>query len=124
MGNVRRVTDSVRIRVTFLATVLVAVVLVVGALILARLVEDRLVTDREHAAAAAVGTTIDQVQGGVPLGAITQSFEQGANIGIFDSTTGAPVGGITSPIKMITVHKDTGSTSGSIVLISGPPPQD
>ena len=53
MRSVRRVTDSVRIRVTLLATVLVAVVLVVGALLLTRAVERRLVSDREQAASNA-----------------------------------------------------------------------
>ena len=61
MGRVGRITDSVRVRVTVLATVLVAVVLTVGAFLLTRAVEGRLVNDREQAAADAVGATVDQV---------------------------------------------------------------
>jgi len=59
MHRIRRVTDSVRVRVTVLATFLVAVVLVVGALLLTRAVERRLVNDRQRAVADAVGTTVD-----------------------------------------------------------------
>ena len=118
MRSVRRVTDSVRIRVTLLATVLVAVVLVVGALLLTRAVERRLVSDREQAASNAVGATIEQVQGGVPFGAITQSFDQGAGVGIFDSSTGALVGGVNPPMRTIEVH-DSAGTAGPIVLVNG-----
>jgi signal transduction histidine kinase len=104
MHSVRRVTDSVRVRVTLLATFLVAVVLVVGALLLTRAVEDRLVSDREHAAAQAVGATVQQVEQGVPFGAIThQTFDQQAGIGIFNSEGVAVAGQPSLPIKTITL---------------------
>jgi signal transduction histidine kinase len=104
MHSVRRVTDSVRVRVTVLATFLVAVVLVVGALLLTRAVEDRLVSDRERAAADAVGQTVTQVEQGVPFGAIMHStFDAQTGVGIFDSA-GSPVEGQPSlPIKTITL---------------------
>ena len=104
MLSVRRVTDSVRVRVTLLATFLVAVVLVVGALLLTSAVEDRLVSDRERAAAEAVGATVDQVEQGVPFGAIThQTFDQQAGVGIFDAAGVAVGGEFTLPIKTITL---------------------
>ena len=111
MHRIRRVTDSVRVRVTVLATFLVAVVLVVGALLLTRAVERRLVNDRQRAVADAVGTTVDQVQDGVPFGAVVnRTFDQGAGVGIF-SSTGAPVEGqFNLPIKTITVLP--GSSAG------------
>ena len=118
MRSVRRVTDSVRIRVTLLATVLVAVVLVAGALLLTRAVERRLVNDREQAASAAVGATIDQVQGGVPFGAITQTSDQGAGVGIFDSSTGALVGGVYPP-RTIQVRSSGPTSAGPIVEVNG-----
>jgi signal transduction histidine kinase len=125
MGSVRRLTDSVRVRVTLLATVLVAIVLTVGALLLTRAVESRLVNEREQAAANAVGTTIHQVQEGVPFGAIIEgSFSGGAGVGIFNSTTGAPVGPFTLPIRDITVVPPAGSASSQAILINGSPPQD
>jgi signal transduction histidine kinase len=125
MRNVRRLTDSVRVRVTLLATVLVAVVLTVGALLLTRAVEGRLVNDRERAAAAAVGATVDQVEAGVPLGSISQGpFDQGAGVGIFNSTTGDPVGTFTLPVKTIRVLPGDGTATGDVVFISGPPSQD
>ena len=126
MHSVRRLTDSVRVRVTLLATVLVAVVLTVGALLLTRAVEGRLVNDRERAASAAVGATVDQVEAGVPLGSITQgSFDQGAGVGIFNSTTGDPVGTFTLPVKTIRVLPGDGTAAGGdVVFISGPSPQD
>lgn len=123
MHSIRRVTDSVRVRVTLLATFLVAVVLIVGALLLTRAVEGRLVSDRERAAAAAVGATVDQVERGVPFGAITtaQTFDQQAGVGIF-TETGAPVGGeFTLPIKTISVSPSgTASPGNQIIFISGP----
>lgn len=126
MGSVRRLTDSVRVRVTLLATVLVAIVLTLGAFLLTRAVEGRLVNEREQAAANAVGTTIHQVQEGVPFGAIIEgSFGGGgAGVGIFDGSTGAPVGPLTLPIRNITVVPPAGSTTNQAILISGSPPQD
>ena len=126
MHSVRRVTDSVRVRVTLLATFLVAVVLIVGALLLTRAVEGRLVSDRERAAAAAVGATVDQVERGVPFGSITQqTFDQQAGVGIF-TDTGTPVGGeFTLPIKTISVPPaGTASPGNQIIFISGPASQD
>ena len=122
MHSIRRVTDSVRVRVTVLATFLVAVVLIVGALLLTRAVEGRLVSDRERAAAAAVGSTVDQVERGVPFGSLTnQTFDQQAGVGIF-TDTGAPVGGeFTLPIKTITVPPaGTASPGNQVIFISGP----
>jgi signal transduction histidine kinase len=124
MYSVRRVTDSVRVRVTLLATFLVAVVLVVGALLLTRAVEERLVSDRERAAAAAVGATVDQVEAGVPFGSITtQTFDQQAGVGIFDDA-GAPVEGeFNLPIKTITLLPGTQATpatpSDQMIFIQG-----
>ena len=120
MNSVRRLTDSVRVRVTVLATFLVAVVMIVGALLLTRAVEDRLVSDREQAATAAVGATVDQVENGVPFGAIVnQTFDQGAGVGIFNDT-GAPVGGeFTLPIKTITVVPGTGPPADQVIFVSG-----
>ncbi len=126
MHSVRRVTDSVRVRVTLLATFLVAVVLIVGALLLTRAVEGRLVSDRERAAAAAVGATVAQVQQGVPFGSIThQTFGQQAGVGIY-TDTGAPVGGVSSlPIQTISVSSaGTASPGGQVIFISGPGSQD
>ncbi len=125
MHSIRRVTDSVRVRVTLLATFLVAVVLIVGALLLTRAVEGRLVSDRERAATAAVGATVDQVQNGVPFGAIvTQTFDQGAGVGIFNET-GAPVGGeFTLPVKNISVVPGTGPPSDQVIFVSGISRQD
>ena len=122
MHSIRRVTDSVRVRVTVLATFLVAVVLIVGALLLTRAVAGRLVSDRERAAAAAVGSTGDQVERGVPFGSLTnQTFDQQAGVGIF-TDTGAPVGGeFTLPIKTITVPPaGTASPGNQVIFISGP----
>jgi signal transduction histidine kinase len=127
MHSVRRITDSVRVRVTVLATFLVAVVLVVGALLLTSAVESRLVNDRERAATAAVGATIDQVEAGVPLGAIVHStFDQQAGVGIFNAS-GAAVGGEFSlPIKTITVLPPGSSArSDQLIFINGgPAPED
>ena len=132
MHSIRRVTDSVRVRVTVLATFLVAVVLIVGAMLLTRAVEGRLVSDRERAATEAVGATVDQVEKGVPLGAIVhQTFDQQAGVGIFTST-GAPVGGeFNLPITNISVlPPGSGSVSGSstardqVIFIAGVAPQD
>lgn len=126
MRSVRRLTDSVRVRVTLLATVLVAVVLTVGALLLTRAVESRLVNDRERAASAAVGGAVQQVESGVPLGAITTQggFDQGAGVGIFNSTTGDPVGTFTLPVKTITVLPGNGTATRDVIFISGPATQD
>ena len=120
VNRVRRLTDSVRVRVTVLATFLVAVVMIVGAVLLTRAVEDRLVSDREQAATAAVGATVDQVENGVPFGAIVnQTFDQGAGVGIFNDT-GAPVGGeFTLPIKTITVVPGTGPPADQVIYVSG-----
>jgi signal transduction histidine kinase len=126
MHRVRRVTDSVRVRVTLLATFLVAVVLIVGALLLTRAVEGRLVSDRERAAAAAVGATVDQVEDGVPFGAIThQTFGGDAGVGIFDDS-GAPVGGeFTLPIDGITVlPPSNGTLTTQVIYINGSTAQD
>jgi signal transduction histidine kinase len=124
MGSVRRVTDSVRVRVTLLATVLVAVVLTVGALLLTRAVEGRLVSDREQAAAAAVGATVDQVEAGVPFNSITtEPFGLGGAVAIYNET-GAPVGGSTLPVKTVMIQRATESAPGNVVFISGPPTQD
>jgi signal transduction histidine kinase len=127
MHSVRRITDSVRVRVTVLATLLVAVVLVVGALLLTSAVESRLVNDRERAATAAVGATIDQVEAGVPLGAIVHStFDQQAGVGIFNAS-GAAVGGEFSlPIKTITVlPPGSAPRSDQLIFINGgPAPED
>ena len=124
MGKVRRITDSVRVRVTVLATVLVAVVLVAGAFLLTRAVEGRLVSDREQAASEAVGATLDQVQAGVPFGSISQaSFSLGAGVAIFNET-GKPVGGSTLPVKTVMIQRATESAPANVVFISGPPPQD
>ncbi|HEY7626097.1 MAG TPA: HAMP domain-containing sensor histidine kinase [Ilumatobacteraceae bacterium] len=122
----RRVTDSVRVRVTVLATVLVAVVLVVGALILTAAVERRLVSDREHAAEAAVGATVQQVQEGVPFTAILPGpFAEGAGVGIFNVETGAPVAGGAGPIGTVRVLPGNAEAgTRDIVFISGPNPQD
>ncbi|HEX3090686.1 MAG TPA: HAMP domain-containing sensor histidine kinase [Ilumatobacteraceae bacterium] len=122
MHSVRRITDSVRVRVTLLATFLVAVVLVVGALLLTRAVEDRLVSDREHAAAQAVGATVQQVEQGVPFGAIThQTFDQQAGVGIFDSAGVAVAGQPSLPIKSITLLP--GVDGSASVLSSSPTSQ-
>jgi signal transduction histidine kinase len=132
MHSIRRVTDSVRVRVTVLATFLVAVVLIVGAMLLTRAVEGRLVSDRERAASEAVGATVDQVEAGVPLGAIVhQTFDQQAGVGIFNST-GAPVGDhFNLPITNISVlPSGAASVAGSqtagsqMIFISGVAPQD
>ena len=132
MHSVRRVTDSVRVRVTVLATFLVAVVLIVGAMLLTRAVEGRLVSDRERAATEAVGATVDQVEAGVPLGAIVhQTFDQQAGVGIFNST-GAQVGDqFNLPITNISVlPSGAASVAGSqtagsqMIFISGVAPQD
>lgn len=131
MHSVRRITDSVRVRVTLLATFLVAVVLVVGAFLLTRAVEVRLVSDRERAAADAVGATVNQVEQGVPFGAIThQTFDSQAGVGIFDAAGVAVPGQPTLPIKTITLLPgvDSGvqgsasastSTSNQLILIHG-----
>jgi len=129
MHSIRRVTDSVRVRVTLLATFLVAVVLVVGALLLTRAVERRLVSDRERAAAAAVGATVDQVEQGVPFGAIThQTFDQQAGVGIFDDAGVAVGGQLTLPIKTITllpgVQSGVAQPTDQTIFISGPGTQD
>ena len=129
MLSIRRVTDSVRVRVTLLATFLVAVVLVVGALLLTRAVERRLVSDRERAAAAAVGATVDQVEQGVPFGAITrQTFDQQAGVGIFDDAGVAVGGQLTLPIKTITllpgVQSGVAPPTDQTIFISGPGTQD
>ena len=129
MLSIRRVTDSVRVRVTLLATFLVAVVLVVGALLLTRAVERRLVSDRERAAAAAVGATVDQVEQGVPFGAIThQTFDQQAGVGIFDDAGVAVGGQFTLPIKTITlmpgVQSGVAQPTDQTIFISGPGTQD
>jgi signal transduction histidine kinase len=124
MHSVRRVTDSVRVRVTLLATFLVAVVLVVGALLLTSAVEKRLVSDRERAAAEAVGATVTQVENGVPFGSIRlQTFDEPAGVGIFDSQ-GVPVGGAFNlPIKTITLLPDaqagTAAPSDQMIFIQG-----
>jgi signal transduction histidine kinase len=126
MHSVRRVTDSVRVRVTVLATFLVAVVLVVGALLLTSAVEDRLVSDREEAASAAVGETVTQVEQGVPFGSImTTTFGSQAGVGIFDDS-GAPVGGEFSlPIDHLTVlPPGSGPVSAQLIYINGVAPQD
>jgi signal transduction histidine kinase len=129
MHSIRRVTDSVRVRVTLLATFLVAVVLVVGALLLTRAVEERLVSDRERAASAAVGTTVNQVEQGVPFGIVTQqTFDQPAGVGIFDAQ-GTPVSGeFTLPIKINTLLPVTQAGSASptdqVIFIQGPGSQD
>ncbi len=113
MHSVRRITDSVRVRVTLLATFLVAVVLVVGALLLTNAVEKRLVNDREHAAAQAVGATVEQVEQGVPFGAIThQTFDEQTGVGIFDSA-GTAVSGQSLPIKTITLLPGVEAGPGS-----------
>jgi len=121
MDSVRRITDSVRVRVTLLATFLVAVVLVVGALLLTRAVERRLVNDRQRAVTAAVGATVDQVEDGVPLGsAVTSTFDQGAGVGIF-TDTGAPIEGqFNLPIKTIRVlPPGPGARSDQLIFVSG-----
>jgi signal transduction histidine kinase len=126
MHSIRRVTDSVRVRVTLLATFLVALVLIVGALLLTRAVEDRLVSDRERAAAAAVGATVEQVENGVPFGTIThQTFGEQAGVGIFDDS-GAPVGGeFTLPIDNITVlPPGNGTLTTQVIYINGAAGQD
>ncbi len=125
MHSIRRVTDSVRVRVTLLATFLVAVVMIVGALLLTRAVEGRLVSDRERAATEAVGATVHQVESGVPFGAIvTQTFDQGAGVGIFNET-GAPVGGeFTLPVKNISVVPGSGPPSDQVIFVSGISRQD
>jgi signal transduction histidine kinase len=126
MRSVRRVTDSVRVRVTVLATFLVAVVLIVGALLLTRAVEDRLVSDREEAASAAVGATVSQVEQGVPFGSImTTTFGSQAGVGIFDDS-GAPVGGeFTLPIDHLTVlPPGSGPVSAQLIYINGVAPHD
>jgi signal transduction histidine kinase len=112
MHSVRRITDSVRVRVTLLATFLVAVVLVVGALLLTRAVEDRLVSDRERAASAAVGATVSQVEQGVPFGAITtRTFNDEAGVGIFDDAGVAVGGEFNLPIERLTVVPGTEASS-------------
>jgi signal transduction histidine kinase len=104
MRNIRRITGSVRVRVTVLATVLVAVVLVVGALMLTHAVEKRLVSDRERAAESALGDTLQQVQQGVPFDSIVPGpLDQGAGVGIFNVETGAPVAGVSGPITNVRV---------------------
>ena len=124
MGSVRRITDSVRVRVTLLATVLVAVVLTVGALLLTRAVEGRLVNDRQQAAAAAVGATVDQVEAGVPFNSITaEPFGLGGAVAIYNET-GAPVGGSRLPVKTVMIQRATESAPGNVVFISGSPTQD
>lgn len=67
--RLRRVTDSVRVRVTLLATVLTAAVLVVGASVLTRAVERRLVEDRTEATSLAVGMTALRFEQALPAGA-------------------------------------------------------
>ena len=125
MDSIRRLTDSVRVRVTLLATVLVAVVLIVGAFLLTRAVEKRLVNDRERAAAQAVGATVDQVEAGVPFGTVTQGvFGQEAGVGIFNVETGVPVAGSSLPVKTIKVMRNSGSPTDDVIFISGPPIQD
>ena len=126
MGSVRRVTDSVRVRVTVLATVLVAVVLTAGAFLLTRAVEGRLVSDREQAAADAVGATVDQVEAGVPFSSISPGpFTSGAGVGIF-TEAGTAVGGSTLPVKTVLIRQAEGAAPGpgSVVFISGPPVAD
>src|SRR5258706_3179610 len=124
MDNVRRITDSVRVRVTVLATLLVAVVLTVGAFLLTRAVEGRLVNDRQQAAADAVGATVDQVEAGVQFNSITSgAFGLNAGVGIF-SEAGKSVGDSTLPVKTVMIQRQTGSGPGSVVVISGPPAQD
>lgn len=124
MPSDRRLTTSVRVRVTLLATLLVTVVLTVGAFLLTRAVEGRLVNDRERAAEAAVGAAVDQVEAGVPIGSITQGgVDQGAGVGIF-STTGDPVGTFTLPVKTIRVLPGNGTATQDVVFISGPATQD
>jgi signal transduction histidine kinase len=122
---VRRLTDSVRVRVTVLATVLVAVVLVVGALLLTRAVERRLVSDREDAAANVVGSAVQQVESGVPFDDIVSPPpDLGAGVGIFNIETGAPVGGMSGGIQTIDVLPRGADPATGIVFISGPPPHD
>lgn len=126
MRRVRRITDSVRVRVTVLATVLVAVVLVVGALMLTHAVEKRLVSDRERAAATALGDTLQQVQQGVPFNSIVPApLDQGAGVGIFSVETGAPVAGMSGPItnvRVLTTNTDTGNKQ--YIFVSSPPSGD
>lgn len=125
MHRLHRVTDSVRVRVTLLATLLVAVVLVAGAFLLTRAVEGRLVSDRERAASQAVGATVDRVEAGVPLGAVIQGgFGQDAGVAIFNVETGSPVGFSSLPIKNIAVQPGTGTTPGDVLFISGPSSRD
>jgi signal transduction histidine kinase len=124
MGRVGRITDSVRVRVTVLATVLVAVVLTAGAFLLTRAVEGRLVNDREQAAADAVGATVDQVEAGVPFNAIAAGpFGLNTGVAIFNST-GAPVGASTLPVKTVVIDQAGGSQRGRVIVIDGPPLQD
>lgn len=126
MHRVRKITESVRVRVTVLATVLVAVVLVVGALLLTQAVERRLVNDREEAASAAVGATVQQVESGVPFTSIQPGPKAlGADVAIFDVATGTAVGGSSSPVKTITaVHDGGGFASNNIFFVDGPRPAD
>ena len=121
MHSIRRVTDSVRVRVTLLATFLVAVVLIVGALLLTRAVEARLVSDRERAAAEAVGATVEQVEQGVPFGSITyQTFDQPAGVGIFNDSGVAVGGEFTLPIDNITVlPPGNGPVAGQAIFLNG-----
>lgn len=126
MRKVRRITDSVRVRVTVLATVLVAVVLVVGALMLTHAVEKRLVSDRERAAESALGDTLQQVQEGVPFNSIVPGpLDQGAGVGIFNVQTGAPVAGVSGPITNVRVLGG-GQSAGTrdFVFISSSTPGD
>lgn len=109
-----------------LATFLVAVVLVVGALLLTRAVENRLVSDRERAATAAVGSTVAQVEQGVPFGAVTrQTFGEQAGVAIFNAT-GAPVGDeFNLPIDNITVlPQGPGVQSSQVIYLNGAPSLD
>lgn len=100
MRRVRRLTDSVRVRVTFLATVLVAVVLTVGALFLTRAVEHRLVTQRRLAASSAAATAATKVAAGVPMTeAIQLPIDQAGGVGVVDARTGKAVVPFEVPVQ-------------------------
>jgi len=125
MSRLRRATDSVRVRVTFVATLLVAVVLVVGAMVLTHAVESRLVNQRHQVATAAASFGATQAAAGVPIDAINAvPFDQAAGIGVFNVTTGQQVGPRSSPFPAVKVLQTGDVTPAAIAIVGGPSRQD
>ncbi|MGD9792404.1 MAG: sensor histidine kinase [Acidimicrobiia bacterium] len=122
---VQRLTGSVRVRVTVMATVLVAVVLTSGAFLLTRAVEHRLIDERRQTAANAVGTAISSYEGGTPLDQLPLGpAPDGAMVSIIDARTGDPIGTSTPAPATLVISRTGGSdptaaSGGGIVSFPG-----